>query len=30
VTQGKTPGRTSRTCTLAKIEVEFLIAKARC
>jgi hypothetical protein len=27
--QGKTPGRTSRTCTLAKNEVEFLIAKAR-
>jgi hypothetical protein len=27
--QGKTPGRTSRTCTLAKPEVEFLIRKAR-
>jgi hypothetical protein len=27
--QGKTPGRTSRTCTLAKPEVDFLIRKAR-
>lgn len=26
--QGKTPGRTSRTCTLAKEEVAFLLAKA--
>jgi hypothetical protein len=26
--QGRTPGRTSRTCTLAKSEAEFLVSKA--